>query len=117
MVVWNRLIKCTSYFFNSILSFWDTFTFNDFVLKKPSFFPYFLRSFIKRCFALKMRNVMIVVTVLLSFFMRSLASELLLHLYFISVNSDLGLERSVTGKQRTRTVFLQNRLLTLTCSD
>ena len=49
-----------------------------------------------------MRNVMIGATVFMSFFFeRFLVYELLLTGYFTVVNTDLGLERSVVGKQRS----------------
>ena len=49
------------------------------------------------------------------FFVRFFVFELLLILYFAVVTSDLGLQRSVAGKQRS--LALQNMPLTLTCSD
>ena len=47
-----------------------------------------------------MHNDMIGVIVSMSFFMRFLVFELLLILYLTVVNIDLGLKRSVAGKQR-----------------
>ena len=62
-----------------------------------------------------MHNVMIGVIVFMSFFVRFLVFELLSILYFSVVNSDLGLRRSVAGKQRS--VDLRIMSLTLTCFD
>ena len=47
-----------------------------------------------------MHNVIVVVTVLMSFFMRFFDFELLSTFYFTAVNSDLELRRSVAGKKR-----------------
>ena len=58
---------------------------------------------------------MIVVIIFMIFFVRFLVFELLSILYFTVVNSDLGLEQNLAGKQRS--VALRNIPLTLISSD
>ena len=106
------LIFCMNNFFRAILCFWDIVTFSNFSVKKNlSVFSLFLSKMILISTDAQWWSELLYSWV---FFCVILSLWVIVDLYFIIVNSDLGLKR-LAGKQRS--VALQNMPLPLTCSD